>query len=1287
MAVNVVEVDTRFYSEVVNGTDLDDNLASYTDTFSDSVTGRCKAVTTIEVSVGMNISNFQILYADSADQADDNPLYKIVKDDAAFLNEGFTKGSSIALTFDPGLVSGTVLNCYLIVTSVTNKELLVTYNGQGADDNNDISLSELHSRVNSQASIDNPNIYDNPGYIAIDPSFTALEYSYNLIENSAGNASLVSPLTGTTNVIKVKDIPVITGESAVSGNSTARNKAAVMGGVTVELLDKVYNNNALLQLKFGNRYEITHEFTVPYYFDGEDENVKDTTTPPDLYNGTSATKYIYQTTWFTDINDPNTGSTNTYSSSKGNGGYFDEAFNGDENPYEVIDLVYFDVDEGVVTDRLSIGKRIRVNFDITNSLNDFSPTQIGVMVHGAIVDSTDYSSSKDVFDTVWTFETARTNVGVAPSTNVLIQDYEITYNNSGSISVQYFNEFTTPQNLVLEENQFYILAFQVRKDSEPQVLKSHKVHLLVDYNQYGKNNDVEGLFDFETFTQHPHPLPIEEEGFTNALTFNECGMTAKGRFWVLNSANLNALKFDIVVYNFTNDTWDSMRTLAIDLSEQTTVNGIQQIELDTTRGYILKDGNIFNFLKLTTDNNDGTKQYYEVQVGYRIPWQSWNELASAPAIFYDKTKDNNGLNQKSSNYSMVATGLNTFTDGDGGTFEDNNAAGWGFSILNTPPQEVGSTFFSANIARTGSFGCAIQSGASSMDEASKVYAILKNNNGVNVVDGTSYTVSCYMSLRTANVDPTQIDNGSFYFLPDGYDVTEMRLIKPFEIVPENLHEDVDPLFSDWHLFETTFRAKTTGLVTFTLYEELKTDIPGGTGCNFFIDDLTVKAVEYGIKVLFDATVDQTNYVKPSEEISVYDYHTDDQQPTAFTCENITFKLDPDDPNSLIQIENNLIESGYTQYQAIHKPIVPPIFTSSVDMTEVSGNPPSPESWKRFAHGNLYTQQDGFDTRRLGVWANDQANDNDTFRNTDNSISRNKLALDLYTSDPIQILADQNLGAFYGCYSLVQYEFYQITGKMFSASGDNDGILYQIAFIVDEVTGVEHTLSLVATTGGVAKNTTYVSGDPASDRWLYTGIPNNGDECNWSLVYDYGKGNEPDSYTIIDQFFTGETGFGWGSAQVGDLDFDVKRSGDEIVIVVDWLINGTPYNSTFNYNLNDNVFTKQFKGYSNIGFGFHSQNLGGFQAILTRPEGDFYIEMRIDAAGSLSDKSNSRISSLLEAPDNNLLGQITGDLVKATLSYDGINEQFVGQCLVETSQIKAGQNYDLSSVLRPRNLEV
>ena len=177
-------------------------------------------------------------------------------------------------------------------------------------------------------------------------------------------------------------------------------------------------------------------------------------------------------------------------------------------------------------------------------------------------------------------------------------------------------------------------------------------------------------------------------------------------------------------------------------------------------------------------------------------------------------------------------------------------------------------------------------------------------------------------------------------------------------------------------------------------------------------------------------------------------------------------------------------------------------------------------------------------------------------------------------------------------------------------------------------------------------------------------------------------------SIYDENRTGEQFqfLDFNSALVGDLVFNVDRSSDQITIDVDWAIDSVNYTNTFNYNLFDNVKTEKFHSYQKIGFAFMSQDLGGFKdVLLTKPEGDFYSILRIDPKESQSDFTNNEISTFIEAPQNNLLKQITGDVKKATLSYDGNN--FIAQCLVETSLVEKGQNYDFSTELRPLKLEL
>ena len=924
----------------------------------------------------------------------------------------------------------------------------------------------------------------------------ALKYDFGLIENNEP-INFLSKLTNTDQSYLFEGINHATNVT-VAGKSAGNNKAWVSGGASCKFIGFSLNKDEVNPLNTVQEFEIGHTFAInPFYRDGELDSLKDIDVPPlDIFNGDMSLKYVFQTEFRTVLSNPNTAMINEYDTQLGSVGYLDESYNGFESNYYIEDLVYTDGNNNVV-DRLEVGNGIVTNVSFNLKCDDASFTsQHPVIVgHTAIIDSSYYSNSKDDYNTTWSDAYVR-NIGLAPPANRdMLRNFEIVQSDSSTLLINFDIQFFTTQLNRLKDKQDYLLYFTVGNPAKTTD-EGDKVTGRIDVNYYYRNPDVAGLFDFDKLEQYPHPEPFEEgvsTGFTNALTFNESGMMADGRFWVLNEANLNDLKFDLVVYDFSNDTWDSLRSLEIDLSDQTEVNGIQQIELDSTRGYVLADGDIFNYLKITTDNNDGTKQYYNIQVGYKIPWQSWLEFKDAPTSFFDKTKSLNGLNQKSSNYSL-----------------------------------------------------------------------------------------------------------------------------------------------------------------------------GG---------------DYGIKVLFDAIVDETNYVKTSEEINVYDY---DNQPD-WTCEIQTYKKDLENEGEVIAIDGNIIQNDYTQVQAVFTPLVPPVFTSDVDMTEVA------TLWNRYAKGNKF---DVSTFKRLPNWSNDQADDNDYFTAINNSPQYTKNDAGLYTSTPTNITSLGNLGAMYGCYSLDKYENYSIEGVISAVGNDDDVVSYDICYQKDEITGLEYSLSLLVTSGGMlfefnegqGQLVAFNPNDPNFDTQIFTfaktgsGTYENG-SCRIGLVYNYGKRD----VKVLQVYDTGVSRRQW--SQVGDCGFDVKRSEDDLIINTSWdLVGEGVYNNQMTYLLTDDILTEKFKGFQNIGFGFFSQDATFKDVNLTKPNDQFYSIVRIEPKNSQSDNVINEISSIIEAPENNLLTQITGDEKLATLEYDFINERFVCKCLVDTSQIQEGQEYDFSTEIRPRNLE-
>ena len=216
---------------------------------------------------------------------------------------------------------------------------------------------------------------------------------------------------------------------------------------------------------------------------------------------------------------------------------------------------------------------------------------------------------------------------------------------------------------------------------------------------------------------------------------------------------------------------------------------------------------------------------------------------------------------------------------------------------------------------------------------------------------------------------------------------------------------------------------------------------------------------------------------------------------------------------------------------------------------------------------------------------------------------------------------------------------------------------------------------------VGQNPAYVSGDE-TDRRTFSIFDYQSPSiaARWALVYNHGK----DDSVVIETSLTGKTGFTW--LQAGDLIFDIQRSANNITVDVDWTIDAVQYTDTFNYDLNANANTQKFIGVQNIGFGFLSQDGGGFKDVeLSYPNSDYYGVIRMEKKDSPSDFGKSELNTEIVNTDSSLLKQITGDENKALLNYDGTD--FIIQGLVNTDNLVKDEDYSFSAELRRKDLEV
>ena len=985
-----------------------------------------------------------------------------------------------------------------------------------------VSDTEIYAKLTEAPTLEftsNPNLWRKPSvetFVTGTTTKRALKYKFGIIENNESFNTL-SKLTNTDQTFYVDDIqhpanpddpwtPVYT-----SGFSHGNNKAWETGTIKAAFIGYSFDKDRTISRGESTlEYAIEHEFIIlPYYRNGEEDSLTGSDQPPlDLYNGDKSLKYVFEAEFRTEVNNPNTSVKVEYDTQDGSVGYFNESYNGFPNRYSVRSVSY-EVG-GETVEKLDASNITNVTLVVDSLDGVFNSNTVFVIGHSLLLDQTEYQRSEKKFKDLWVNNSVRNVFNAAAKNDGVLKNVVNTSSTSTSAE---FNFDVDPTSENIEDLQEYILTFST-EETNKSIDLSGKVNLLVDYNTYSKSSDIDGLWNVEKFEQYPHAEDFEKgvtTGFANAKGFNETGYFTDITVKKDNEATLEDLFFEFVVYNTVTKQHYTLRTFEFDLSSSFLANGIQNIELDTDRGYILKGGDLFNIVKIETVGNNSIETEYSIQLGFKTAWQSWLKWDNAPSDFYDKTKPQFNLNQKSSTYSEE-------------------------SSLNDYELRV---FLKANVSKGG-------------------------------------------------------------------------------IV--------------------------------------------------------------------------TEYINSSGKFDVFDYDTDDLNPDGFTCEINTFNKEGE------KIEGNLIKQDFTELRAIFTPSTPPVFTQTVDMTEVS------TGWGRFAHGNKCALTAQVNTRMNGgvpgtgsavsiapaqnvegSWDNNQAGIVDGVLDSMQGLGYVFYDLESisFQSTESTIQTTDNIAALYGCHSIDMYEYYEINGEMYSSSNDNDGLAYNIAFHTDE-NGVEHTLSLCATTGGILldKNPSYIEGDINTNVFLYN-PPAPDNVVQWALVYNWGKSD----CKQLNVYRTTNPNTGWGSLNqiTQTFNFNVKRSGSSIEIQGDWSLPSGVFSDLMVYDLNDNEETKKFKGFQKIGFSFQSQNQGGFKNVaLTLATGDYYGILRIEPEESQSDFGISELSTVNEAPENNLLTQITGTEKLSTLSYDG--NSFVLQGEVDTNKVEEGQKYKLSAELRQLNLD-
>ena len=637
MAINVNVTERKVFNEFKNGISFSNSPSDFTRNLTGSVMEKVRILTTYDVEVVSILGqpNRERLHSSSFD----GNVLIIDKNDGVNWNEdGFFVGQSVYVLAEGGGSS-----------QVDSDRTILEIRGDVIEI--DMGFSGYPSPI------DPPNFK-----IYLQTPLTALVYNFGLIEND-DNYSSISLVTQNS-----------MGYYGVNVGDTGGAAGFPLWGrldtfIDLEKLGKFNDfvtGNARARFVGGNdtntnqTFEVEHTLVInPFYLDGELSDLKRGILP-DFLDGTNSLKYVNKAEWREVLNNPNRSYSITDDNEKGSVAWFDESFNGFNNNYNIDSIEYEEDATGAEADGIIVSGRTKIIITISKKSGSLiSGDRFGVYISYLPIEE-DY---KNVIETnlLQNFIYDRALSTADNASPVVGDDFiqSITSQTSGGILtieciVEYSNEQKAFLSQRLKENiGNYVIGIQAG-DKNLSSGNSDRV-ILKAVGTFDQNADIDGLISIENMLMFPHNESIASgEGFTNMTSWNEDGLvsTFDLKLDLNKQALFNNLSFALIAYNDTTKDFFILNESNIDLSNSPISGGVQQIEIDSNRGYILKDNSQFNFLKITTGTNAAGIQTYNCSYAQKIAWQEWIENLNVNEVFINTSEPNNNQNLKSSNYSL-----------------------------------------------------------------------------------------------------------------------------------------------------------------------------------------------------------------------------------------------------------------------------------------------------------------------------------------------------------------------------------------------------------------------------------------------------------------------------------------------------------------------------------------------------------------------------------------------------------------------------------------------------------
>lgn len=604
MAINRI-VTTEYRNQLVNG---DDFTANPTE-FATNLVGNCMSAVQCKAQITVSWSASAQTF-----EPWDLTANQLTRSSGNFYEDGFFAGQEFAFI----KAGNTSFTASIDSIDQTGRAITFTALTGTVTPANDLATVEIRALGNAVAN-----------------QFGALFYRFGLPTNNQ-EFTIDSRISNTQQRYQLSNLTGVLQPMTAQGT--------VMDFVTGSAEARLVSTDTYTQT-----YEVVHEFVIAPWALEDQANAIRSLQPPSYFAGNECLRHCFEIQLSKSFSQTQGSIITRVDDIDGSTGWFNESLNGGANGYQLGSIAYQDSASMNPVDSLQIGRETMVTFTVSGAFT--AGQRVGVLI-SAIPESSNYIGTPTnalenfLYESIYLTEgTQYTGLGIFKSIDASLQ--------GGNLTIMATIDYDA-NDFAIIEGRSYVLALDVG-DVSLGVQGTNAVTILMDVGDY-ITPDLEGLFEVTQLDFAFADEAINGDSLTtDYLGFPTDSLAIKFAYELdtTRSAQITAMEFNLIADKESSNKSFLLDSYKFDFSQAVFSNGIQSIQIDTTRGYPFAEGNQYNIVKIDNAPIVAGIKTFTGQIGQKLRWEDWLKNINAEQEFYDDTKPNNNLNFLSSNYSGI----------------------------------------------------------------------------------------------------------------------------------------------------------------------------------------------------------------------------------------------------------------------------------------------------------------------------------------------------------------------------------------------------------------------------------------------------------------------------------------------------------------------------------------------------------------------------------------------------------------------------------------------------------